>query len=178
MKIPIFIDGRRIYLRPLEQKDLEINYRLFNNPQLRRFLLLPFPITKSGEKEFIGKMSTLKDGVVLSVILKKRNRLIGNISLFSINHISRSASMGIAIADLSMASKGYGTEAMRLMVDYGFKTLNLHRIGITVHEFNIRAIKAYKKLGFVEEGRMRDVYFWDGRYYNDIQLSLLENEWY
>ncbi len=177
MEKPIFIDGKRIYLRPLDMDDLETFQRWFNNPELRRFLLLPYPITKEGEREILEKMMKSKDDVVLSIVVKKDDRLIGNLGLHRFNRTSRSAMLGIAIGDLSMASKGFGTEAMELMLDYGFKTLNLHRIDLCVHEFNARGIAAYKKVGFVEEGRMRDALYADGKYHDQILMSILEDEW-
>lgn len=177
MKKPVFLDGRRIYLRPIDMKDMEKFFRWFNDEKLRRFLLLPFPTTRLGEREFIRRMLELKDGVVLSVVVKKGDRLIGNVSLFKVQSVHRSADLGIAIADLSMASKGYGTEAMRLMLDYAFGTLNLNRVELSVHDFNRLALSAYRKLGFVEEGRKRQAYYCDGEYHDDIVMAVLRAEW-
>jgi RimJ/RimL family protein N-acetyltransferase len=177
MKKPVFLEGRRICLRPIDMDDLERFYRWFNDEKLRRLLLLPFPTTRMGERAFIRKMQELKDGVVLSIVVKRGGRLIGNISLFRLQSVHRSAELGIAIADLSQASKGYGTEAMRLMLDYAFGTLNLNRVELSVHDFNRRALAAYRKLGFVEEGRKRQSYFCDGKYHDDIVMGILRSEW-
>lgn len=177
MKKPVFLDGKRIFLRPIQMRDLERFYRWFNDPKLRMFLLLPFPTTRTGEKEFIRRVTNLKDAVVLSMIVKKGGRLIGSASLFKIDNVSRKAELGIAIADLEMTSRGYGPEAMALMLDYAFRTLNLHRVWLSVHAFNERAKKAYRSLGFVEEGRLRESYFWDGRYHDDILMGILRDGW-
>ncbi|MGV9141846.1 MAG: GNAT family N-acetyltransferase, partial [Promethearchaeota archaeon] len=72
---------------------------------------------------------------------------------------------------------GFGTEASKLLVDYGFNTLNLHRIELDVFEFNKRAIKAYKKVGFIEEGRKRKSHFENGAYHDRIMMSILREEW-
>lgn len=177
MKKPVFIDGKRLYLRPVGMRDLERFFRWFNDPKLRRFLLLPFPTTRMAEKEFIRKVTDLKDGVVLSIVVKKGDRLIGNVSLFKIETVSRKAELGIALADLSMVGKGFGTEAVALVLDYAFRTLNLHRVWLTVHDFNFRAKNAYRALGFVEEGRHRQSYFCDGKYHDDILMGILQDEW-
>ena len=177
MKKPVFLDGKRTCLRPIQMKDLESFYRWFNDPKLRMFLLLPFPTTRTGEKEFIRRVTKLKDAVVLSIIVKKGGRLIGSVSLFKIDNVSRKAELGIAIADLEMTSRGYGPEAMALMLDYAFRTLNLHRVWLSVHAFNERAKKAYLSLGFVEEGRLRESYFWDGKYHDDILMGILRDGW-
>lgn len=177
MKKPVFLEGRRICLRPIDMDDLERFFRWFNDEKLRRFLLLPFPTTRMGERAFIRKMQELKDGVVLSIIVRKGGRLIGNVSLFKLQSVHRSAELGIAIADLSQASKGYGTEALRLMLDYAFGTLNLNRVELSVHDFNRRALAAYRKAGFVEEGRKRQSYYCDGKYHDDIVMGILRSEW-
>jgi RimJ/RimL family protein N-acetyltransferase len=177
MKKPVFLEGRRIYLRPIEMRDLEKFYRWFNDPNVRNLLLLPFPITRMSEKEFIGRATRLKDGVVLSIIVRKGDRLIGNVSLFKIDPVGRKAELGVAIADLSMVRKGYGTETMGLVLDYAFGTLNLHRVWLNVHDFNSRARKAYRSLGFVEEGRLRESSYCDGEYHDDILMGILRDEW-
>jgi len=175
---PVFLEGKRIYLRPIDMTDMDKFFRWFNDPKLRRFLLLPFPITRMAEKEFIGRVTKLKDGVVLSIVVRKGDRLIGNVSLFKIDTVSRKAELGVAIADLSMARKGFGTEAIGLVLEYAFRTLNLHRVWLNVHEFNSGARKAYLSLGFVEEGRQRQSYYWDGKYHDDILMGILRDGWH
>src|SRR4029077_15899230 len=71
-----------------------------------------------------------------------------------------------------------GTEATQLMLDHAFGTLGLHRIALTVFEFNERAIRAYRKCGFVIEGRSRESIWRDGRWWDEIGMSVLSNEWH
>jgi len=177
MARPMFLEGKRIYLSPLEMEDLDRFCGWYNDPKLRRFLILPYPTTKMDEKEFIEKKTKSKEDIVLSIVAKKGDRLIGNIGLHQINRVTRCAMLGIAIADLKMTSKGLGTEAMRLMLDYGFRTLNLHRIELFVHGFNTRAQKAYQRIGFVEEGRKREALYTEGKYHDEIIMAILKDEW-
>jgi RimJ/RimL family protein N-acetyltransferase len=158
-------------------EDLETFYQWYNNPGLRRFLILPYPTTRIDEKDWIEKKTKGKDEVILSIVVKNGSRLIGNVGLHNINRVTRSAMLGIALGDLDMASRGLGTEAIRLMLDYGFGTLNLHRIELFVHDFNERAIRAYKKIGFVEEGRKREALYMDGKYHDELLLAVLKDEW-
>jgi RimJ/RimL family protein N-acetyltransferase len=177
----VFLEGKNIYLRPLDMDDLETFYVWFNNPDLRQYLLLPFPITKAGEQDFLEKAMRDENNVILSIIVKKGDKLIGNIGLHQmhtpVNKVSKRAMLGIAIGDLEEASKGFGTEAIKLMLDYGFNSLNLHRIELTVFDFNERAFKAYKKIGFKEEGTKREALYLKGKYHDLIMMAILKKEW-
>jgi len=102
---------------------------------------------------------------------------IGVAGLHGIGLPNRNATFGIAIGEKAYWDKGYGTEATRLMLNYGFGTLNLHRITLWVFDFNSRGLHIYQKLGFVEEGRKRESVFRGGRYQDEILMGILESEW-
>jgi RimJ/RimL family protein N-acetyltransferase len=90
---------------------------------------------------------------------------------------SRKAEIGIMIGDKRYWNKGYGTEAMRLILQHGFETLNLHRLYLRVFSDNSRAVRTYEKAGFVLEARMRETNFDNGRYRDDLMMSMLRPEW-
>ena len=69
------------------------------------------------------------------------------------------------------------TEATELMVEHAFTRLALHRVALTVFEFNVRALRTYRKCGFFEEGRARQAIFRDGQYWDEIHMSILLDEW-
>jgi RimJ/RimL family protein N-acetyltransferase len=177
MDKPVFLEGEKVYLRPLDMDDLDTFHRWFNHPDLRKWLYLTYPITKGDEKETLEKMIKDKDSVYLSIVIKSNDKLIGNLSLHKIHKVHKSAELGIAIGDSEETSKGYGTEAMKLLIDYGFNTLNLHRIQLWVHDFNKRAIGSYEKLGFVQEGKKRESFYSDGKYTDGILMAILRKEW-
>ena len=106
----------------------------------------------------------------------EENKLIGNVSLEEIDRTNRSAVLGIFIGDKEYLNNGYGTEAIQLILEYGFKYMNLHSINLTVMEFNKRAQKCYIKCGFKETGRKRNCKFINGKYYDNIIMDILENE--
>jgi RimJ/RimL family protein N-acetyltransferase len=81
------------------------------------------------------------------------------------------------IGEKSYWNQGYGTEAMRLMINYGFHTLNLHRIWLRVFEQNKRGIRAYEKAGFVHEGKYRQAEYQHGKYQDVLLMSILNDEW-
>jgi RimJ/RimL family protein N-acetyltransferase len=74
-------------------------------------------------------------------------------------------------------NKGFGTEATKLFVAYGFETLNLNRIELRVYEYNARAIRVYEKVGFKHEGSLREDHYRQGRYWNTHVMSILRSEW-
>lgn len=102
--------------------------------------------------------------------------LIGTVHLRGVRAKDRCASLGIALAREHIG-RGYGTDATRLIVDYAFREMALHRIELTVAPFNQAGIRAYEKAGFVEEGRHREAVWHDGRWYDEVRMSQLDHEW-
>lgn len=102
---------------------------------------------------------------------------IGIISLMNISEANASADLSIIVADADYRGRGFGSDAIRTMLRYGFEELALHRVGLSVFEFNEPAIAAYEKLGFREEGRLREVLERDGSRHDAILMSILEREW-
>ena len=102
--------------------------------------------------------------------------LIGNIHLWGARPKDRCATLGIALGR-EYIGRGYGTDAMRVIVSYGFREMGLHRIQLGVAPFNPAGIRAYEKAGFVEEGRHRESVLHDGRWYDEVLMSILDHEW-
>jgi RimJ/RimL family protein N-acetyltransferase len=102
--------------------------------------------------------------------------LVGNVGLSGMRPKDRCATLGIALGREHI-SHGYGSDAMRTIVDYGFRELGLHRIQLIVAPFNPAGIRAYEKAGFVEEGRHRESVLHDGRWYDEVLMSVLDREW-
>jgi RimJ/RimL family protein N-acetyltransferase len=109
------------------------------------------------------------------VIETLAGELVGAISLDLDHSANRSAMLGIWIAEPHW-DQGYGTDAVRVMCRFGFREMNLQRVGLYVHENNPRGQHAYEKVGFVEEGRMRRFHFMDGRHHDTIVMGLLAED--
>jgi len=105
------------------------------------------------------------------------DRLIGGIGLDGINWSHGNCYVGIGIGDSEDWGKGYGTDAMRILLRYAFTELNLHRVSLTVFEYNPRGIRSYLKAGFVEEGRTRGQLHREGRRWDIIYMGILKREW-
>ena len=172
-----FLSGDRIYLRPMELEDVDMFCKWFNDPEVRQYLSMVFPLSKLKEKEWVEKIQKDRDQVVLVIVVKSEDNPIGTVGLHRGDRTSRNAEFGIAIGEKSYWSQGYGTEGAKLMIDYGFGTLNLHRIYLRVFAFNERARRSYIKIGFREEGVFRDAVYRDGRYHDVLVMSILKSEW-
>jgi RimJ/RimL family protein N-acetyltransferase len=107
----------------------------------------------------------------------ENNKLIGFVVLFNIKWSSQSAEMAMGIGETDYWGKGYGSDGLRLLLNYAFNELNLHRVGLTVLDYNERAIKAYERAGFVREGVKRQAVQREGQRYDLVCYSLLRDEW-
>jgi RimJ/RimL family protein N-acetyltransferase len=105
------------------------------------------------------------------------DRLIGFVGLFWLNLSQGEAFTGIGIGEKDLWGKGFGTDAMRLILRYAFTELNLRRVSLMVFEYNQRALRSYLKAGFVEEGRMRGVLSREGQRWDSIYMGVLRQEW-
>ncbi|HEX2908990.1 MAG TPA: GNAT family protein [Phototrophicaceae bacterium] len=105
------------------------------------------------------------------------DRLIGFVVLFNIKWSNQSAQLAIGIGPENYRGKGYGQDALRLLLNYAFAELNLHRVGLTVLDYNTRAINAYERAGFIREGVQRQAVQRAGRFFDLILYSLLREEW-
>ncbi|MGB5909954.1 MAG: GNAT family protein [Promethearchaeia archaeon] len=174
------LKGERVKLAPLKREYIEKFLEWLNDPKITQYLMFHRPLTRDMEEEWFNNLKTKENTVIFSILLnenKTKEKLIGNCGIDDINWKDRVGHCGIFIGDKENQGKEYGTEALRLLVDYGFNTLNLNRIELIVYDFNIRAMKSYKKVGFIEEGRKRQAAFKNGKYHDVIIMSLLREEW-
>ncbi len=146
-----------VYLRALELSDLDRTWKWHNDSGLYEWLVSPFrQVSRAAEEEWIRrKVAISQTEFQLAICLKENNQHIGNIHLRNIDWVSRLAEVGIFIGDAEHWSKGYGRQAMRLILRHAFHDLRLRRVFLTVLDDNHRAIRSYEKCGFVVEGRLR-----------------------
>ena len=117
------------------------------------------------------------ESLTMAIHERSANRLIGSCAFSQVDGENGSAMFHITIGEKDAWGRGYGTEATQLMLDHAFGTLGLHRIALTVFEFNERAIRAYRRCGFLVEGRARESIWRDGRWWDEIAMSVLASEW-
>ena len=174
----VFLDGERVYLRPVETADADHFRRWLNDPSVRTNLKLFAPLTKRAEQEYIERAGTSPDDFVFAIVRKQGDRLIGAAGLHRTRWKDRSTSFGVFIGDAECRGAGFGTEATRLVLRYAFETLNLNRVELGVYDFNEAAIHVYEKLGFVREGTQREHSFVEGRYVDHHAYSMLAREYF
>lgn len=173
------IEGELVVLRPHETRDLDRYYAWFNDPEVTLYLNMRYPISRLAEEAWLADRtsSSLAYGDVALAIDTKDGRHIGSVAFHRTSPEDRTARLGITIGDKTHWSKGYGTDAIRTLVRFGFEEMNLNRIDLTVDERNARAIACYRKCGFVEEARLRQDRYAQGAYHDTLVMALLRAEW-
>lgn len=172
-----YIQGKNIYLRPYEtDSDKEILYKATFNEEVQLFTGTTRPFSKRQIDNFIDKILEGDESRVDFLIVSQvDDEVVGEVVLNEIHN--RNANIRIFIFDSKNFNKGYGTEALQLMLDFGFGMLQLHRIELGVYNHNNRGIHVYEKLGFKKEGVLRDYLFYKHKYYDLIMMSMLEEEY-
>lgn len=172
--------SQRLRLRPIQRSDLPFFVEWLNDPEVRQFITVTIPLSLEEEEQWYEQMlKQPKPERPFAIEVREEGewRLIGNITLFDLSWVNRSAEVGILIGDKRFWNRGYGREAMRLMVQHAFETLNLNRVYLRVDVENIRGIKSYEQAGFVKEGILRQANYRNGKYSDMMVMSVLRSEW-
>jgi RimJ/RimL family protein N-acetyltransferase len=174
----LFLKGEKVYLRPLELKDLEGGYKNWlNDPEVCQFNgHNRFPYHPDQLKSYITSSFQEKSLIVLAICLQEDNRHVGNISLQNISFVDRNAEFAILIGDTNLQGKGVGKDAGKLIIKHGFNALNLHRIYCGTSERNIGMQKLANFLGMSEEGRRKDAIFKDGQYLDILEYGIVRQK--
>ena len=171
--------GDRIYLSPKGTSDEELEKftQWMNDFEVTDYTGRTGQIvTLPGEKEYLENSAKNSENRCFNIIDLETDRLIGTLGLEHINWIERSAVLGIFIGDNNFRSNGYGTEAIKMLLEYGFKYLNLHSIRLDLLSINERAHQCYLKCGFKDTGCSREEIFLNGKYYDKLHMDVLESE--
>jgi UDP-4-amino-4,6-dideoxy-N-acetyl-beta-L-altrosamine N-acetyltransferase len=171
------IKGKEIFLRPLKYDDWEKTITWRNDLEFSTLIAShPFPVTKELEKEWIEGVLKNKDNssVYFGICKNESRELVGIVKLFNINWISRTCCFGIFLGSKENRGKGIGKEAMQLIINYAFNSLNLRKISLEVISSNKATIKLYEKMGFEKEGILNEQFFAEGKYFDFLILALLK----
>ncbi|PLX10567.1 MAG: GNAT family N-acetyltransferase [Marinilabiliales bacterium] len=169
------ITGEKIVLRSFRKEDLSIIYQWHNSEELRHDLIVhPFPVTINVEDLWLNRVlnDTSNKNIYFAIEEKDNKQIVGYLSLTKINWVNRNCYFGIVIGDKAMQGRGMGKEATKCVLNYTFNNLGLKKILLEVLATNNSAIALYKKLGFEEEGRLKNQFFSKGKYHDIIIMSV------
>ena len=170
--------GRFVNLRRHRMEDLPAVVRWYRDPEMARLTRYHANPMSAEEVErfFRGRMMA-DDALAYAIVELPSHRLIGFTTFSGLDADNGSVLFHITIGERDAWGRGLGTEATELMLGHAFENLGLHRVGLSVFSYNTRAIRAYEKAGFRHEGRLRDAIQRDGRYWDEIQMGILREEW-
>src|SRR6056297_3027326 len=167
------MEGDRIYLSPINKEDYKIYTKWINDLDIAINLGNAHEVyTLEKEKDVLEEISKNS----FAIIHKSEDKLIGNCGLINIDQVNKKADLGIFIGEKEYWNKGYGLEAINLLLDYGFNLMNLYNIMLRVFSYNKRAINCYKKVGFKEIGRRRKAIQVTGQKYDEVFMDILTEE--
>jgi len=175
---PQRLEGSLVVLRRHVPANLRGFQRWYSDPEVARLTRYQDgPMRREEIERFFAARVVGTDSLALAVHERATDRLIGTCAFSQLDGENGSAMYHITIGEKDSWGLGYGTEATRLMLAHAFDTLRLHRVALAVFEFNERAIRSYRSSGFTVEGRAREAIWRDGRWWDEITMSVLEPEW-
>lgn len=171
--------GELVYLRPAERDDLDRFVSWFADAETTRHLLIRAPFNRAMEEQWFDAMVTAQGRTDYHFVICRLTdgEPIGTVGLHDLDLVNGNAEFGIMIGVKSEWNKGFGTDALRAISDFGFGELRLERIELEVYAGNARGRRSYEKAGFTLEGTLRRRHFAQGRYEDVLIMSLLREEW-
>jgi RimJ/RimL family protein N-acetyltransferase len=174
------LSGEKVYLAALEpQKVAELFNRWAGDSEYWRLAdsdpVIQFSVAET--KTWLEEHLYDKDNFFFTIQTRQDDRPIGDVGLSGIDWIHRNAYLGISIGEREEWGKGYGTDAVQVILRLAFAELNLHRVSLTVFDYNQRAIRSYEKAGFRLEGRQRGFLKREGQRWDLIYMGILKREW-
>lgn len=170
------LEGDRLRLREPRPEDTAILNEFWNDLELSSLgsNTAPTPSSVEEMEKFLAEIDARDNHV--RFVIEAEGEVVGDCSLHEIDKHNRTCDVGIAIGK-PFWNQGYGQEALRLLVDYAFKHHNMHRVGLEVLADDDRAVTCYRKVGFVEEGRLRKRDWVNGEYHDVMVMGILDEEW-
>ena len=172
------IRGTKVDLVAVSSEYTDYYSRWINDPEVTDMLGDPnIPLSKGKEREWVESVLSGKGGGRTFTILTKKGEPIGNAGFNHLDFRNSHGVLGIMIGEKRLWDKGFGTDAIRILLKFGFDELGLRKIELFLDPGNKRALACYRKCGFVEEGRARKHIFHRGEYIDDLRMGILREEW-
>jgi RimJ/RimL family protein N-acetyltransferase len=171
------LTGEKVELRRHDPRNYTLYGSWYADPEVWRLTNWAAPMSRREVVRLFEERSKSRTEDSYAIHPRGQETPIGVISLMNISEANSSADLSIIVGPREERDRGYGTEAISLLLDHAFGELGLHRVGLSVFEFNEPAISAYEKLGFRHEGRLRDALNRDGTFHGAFLMSMLAPEW-
>ena len=171
--------GERVRLTALRNDDAQTMMRWYEDGEFARLFdaSAAYPKTESALNKWMDAVERDHNAYALAIRFQYNDEIIGYVELDGTQWTHRCAWLAIGIGSPSHRGKGYGTEAMQLILRFAFQELNLHRLQLTVFAYNEPAMRMYERLGFQREGTYREFLLRDGKRYDMLLYGLLAHEW-
>jgi diamine N-acetyltransferase len=173
----ITLKGKNIYLRALEPEDLEFIHTIENDESIWEISNTQTPYSKFLIKQYLDHAhKDIFEVKQLRLVISSYNDVaLGMIDLFDFDFKNRRAGVGILVKEPEDRLKGYGKEALKLLIDYSFKQLDLHQLYCNISEGNDASIKLFSKQGFKKVGLKKEWNYVNGFFKNEYLFQLINN---
>ena len=170
------LQGERVLLRPPKREDTPVIHEYWSDLEMqsRASNRAPRPRTVEDTQTLLDDLEKRDDHV--RFVIEVDGEIVGDCSLHDIDFHNRACEVGISLGRPHWG-QGYGQDALRSLVDYAFRHYNMHRVALEVLADDPRAVGCYRKVGFVEEGRLRQRDWRDGEYHDVLVMGILDTEW-
>jgi RimJ/RimL family protein N-acetyltransferase len=169
----VSLRNETVAIAPLMPEDTGRLFVWMNDVDAARLDLAYRPTDWQAFKAWMDELSRTNSQILFAIRKLFEPQIVGFVIFKNIQFVHRSAEIGLRIGTESERSKGYGKRALALALTYAWNHLNLHRVSLTVFAHNTRAIAAYRAVGFVEEGRLKDAAFIDGEWVDVVLMAAL-----
>jgi RimJ/RimL family protein N-acetyltransferase len=168
-----FLECELFYFVKIDSSYISDEYcKWLNDPDITKFMNIgKVPISFLEMENYISSTVQSNTIIMFAICIKENNRHIGNIKLWNIDWINRSAIISIMIGDKEYNGLGIATNSIKLICDYAFNTLNIHKINVDIQQENIASIRVFEKNGFIKEGLRLDDIFYDGKWCNRVLMG-------
>src|SRR5690625_1785728 len=174
----MLFNGERVRLRKMSIEDVSIYHKWRNDIEVMQFTNPSLDIfTYADTEKFINSIIESHNSKGYMIEEVKTGKPIGVTSLINIDYGNRNAECIIDIGDKDYWGKGFGRESFKLLLDFAFKELNLHKVYLRVFSFNERAINLYNSFGFGEEGKLQEQLYRNGAWHDIIFMGLLKRNY-
>ena len=168
--------ANEIYLRPMTEDDTDLIVKWRNQDNVRSYFIYQADFTREGHLYWLHEVVQKGRAAQMMICETETDKPVGSVYIRDIDHTHHKGEYGIFIGEESARGKGIGTSAAKLMIEYGFKELGLHRIYLRVLAGNEQAVRSYEKAGFVKEGYLKNDAYINGKYVDIVWMAIVNEE--